>query len=418
MVLFYILVLLAAMPNHPLFEEPFAGLTFVKWLGILCCGYALFVLLNERRLPAFVKPWPVRLFAVLFGIAAVSFFTLSRTEGLTFNPMFTYASYVMLFLTTISLVNSYQRLHRTLLASIAGAAWASLYVIREFQVSGGTNLRPGYVAGDSNYFAICAVLVIPAAVYFLKLRTTSLERWFCGISLVLILVAFTLASSRGGLVGLGVATAYMLVRSGQSRRAAVLTTLLLIPMLLLAPSSPLSRFLHPSYADQVSEQIRRDFWSAGLDMIGRHPLTGVGLGNFTAQSISTIDGKQGMACNTFLEIAAELGVPGALVYGGIVFAALWSAGQLRRAGKDGKNTVLLYTGQAMQAGLLGFAAAAVFVSAEYQKPFWIMIALTSAIPLLLAQSSRRQPAAEATFLWREDDWVKDNPELEAFIKSR
>ena len=79
---------------------------------------------------------------------------------------------------------------------------------------------------------------------------------------------------------------------------------------------------------------------------------------------------------------------------------------------------MLYTGQAMQAGLLGFAAAAVFVSAEYQKPFWIMIALTSAIPLLLAQSSRRQPAAEATFLWREDDWVKDNPELEAFIKSR
>jgi len=228
-ILFYILVLMAAMPNHPLFEAPFAGLTVVKWLGIICCSYAFLRLLMSRERPAFVKSWAARFFLVLFVIATLSFLTLSRTDNLTFNPMMTYVSYVLLFFTTISLVDTYERLHMTLLAAIAGEALASLYVIREFQASNGTNLRPGYVAGDSNYFATCAVLVIPCTVYFAKMKSSRLQRWFCGASLVLILFAFTLASSRGGLVGLCVAVVYMIVCSGQSRRAAIVTAVLLVP---------------------------------------------------------------------------------------------------------------------------------------------------------------------------------------------
>jgi O-antigen ligase len=390
MILFYILVLMAPMPNHPLFEEPFAGLTVVKWLGIICCAYASRTLLTGPKRPAFLKSWQARFFLVLFGIATLSFFTLGKTEGLTFSPMLTYMSYVLLFFITISVVNTYQRLHKTLLAAIAGAALASLYVIREFQASGGTNLRPGYVAGDSNYFATCTVLVIPIAVYFAKMKTSRLQRWFCGVSLVIMLLGFTLASSRGGLVGLCVATLYMIVFSGQSRRAAILIAVLLLPMMLFSPASPLSRMLHPNYGDFLGEQIRRDFWRVGLDMIWNHPLSGVGLGNFTSLSSTTAvgaEGFHGMACNTFLEIAAELGIPGFVAYCAVLAGALSSAGRLRAEGKRRDEIFLYYAGQAMQAGLLGFAAAAVFVSAQYEKPFWIMVALSATVPSLLRQQS-------------------------------
>jgi putative inorganic carbon (hco3(-)) transporter len=393
MILFYILVLTSPMPNHPVFEAPFAGLTVVKWLGIACCAYACLRLLTPPRRPAFLKSQEARFFLVLFGVATLSFFTLSDPRGLTFNPMFTYVSYVLLFFTTLSVVNTYERLHRTLLALIAGMALASLYVIREFQASGGTDLRPGYVTGDSNYFAACAVLVIPIALYFAKRKASRLERWFCGVSLVLILLAFTVASSRGGLVGLCVVAAYMIARSGQSRRAAVVTVVLLLPMLLFLPASPLSRMLHPNYGDFLGEQIRRDFWRAGIDMVRNHPLTGIGLGNFTAQSFSTwpgAEGKHGMACNTFLETAAELGFPGFLAYCGLLGGALTSAGKLRSEGKKRADTLLVYAGEAMQAGLLGFSAAAMFVSAEYQKPFWVIVALTATVATLLAQHSAQQ----------------------------
>lgn len=393
MILFYILVLMAAMPNHPLFEAPFAGLTVVKWLGIICCAYAVLRLLTSRGRPAFLKSWAARFFLILFLIATLSFFTLSRPDNLTFNPMLTYVSYVLLFFTTISLVDTYERLHMTLLAAIAGEALASLYVIREFQASNGTNLRPGYVAGDSNYFATCAVLVIPFTVYFAKMKAPRLQRWFCGAALVLMLLAFTLASSRGGLVGLCVAIVYMIVRSGQSRRTVIVTAVLLVPMLVFTPSSPLYRMLHPTYGDFLGAQIRREFWDAGLDMIRNHPVTGIGLGNFTEQSTTIsqeVEGRHGIACNTFLEIAAELGIPGFLAYCGVLGGALLSAGKLIAEGKRRGDSLLHYAGQAMQAGLVGFSAAAIFVSAEYQKPFWVLVALAATVPTLLKPLSRRK----------------------------
>lgn len=384
MMFFYILVLISPMPNHPLFEAPFAGLTVVKWLGVICCAYALLRLSSRRRLPAFLKGWEIRSFLVLLGLATVSFLTLSRTESLTFNPIFMYFNYLPLFFTAICVVDTYDRLRNTLLAAIAGAALTSLYVIREFQASGGTNLRPGYVAGDANYFATCILLVLPMAVYFVKMRGSVWQRLFCAMSLLTMLVGFTLASSRGGLVGLCVAIVYMMLCSGQSRRGAMVIAILLLPMLLFSPASPLQRMLHENYGDYVGAQIRREFWSAGLDMISAHPLTGIGLGNFTSHSVSReVEGFHGIACNTFLEIAAELGIPGFLAYCAVVAGALFSAGKLRAEGKRTDNRFVQYAGQAMQAGLLGFAAAAVFVSAEYQKPFWIMAALTAAVPTLL-----------------------------------
>lgn len=399
MILFYILVLIAPMPNHPLFEATLAGLSVVKWLGILCCAYALFQLAVSRRRVAFLSSWEVRSFLVLLGIASFSYSTLGNTGKLTFNPIAMYFNYLLLFFTTLSVVNTYERLHKALLAAIAGAALASVYVIREFQASGGTNLRPGYVAGDSNYFATCTLLVMPMALYFVRMKGSRLERWFCAASLVLMLVAFTLASSRGGLMGLCVAMAYMIARSGASRKAAIIIAVLLVPLLVLSPASPLSRMLHPNYGDLLGAQIRHDFWQAGLDMIRNHAITGIGLGNFTALSYTVtqgIEGRHGMACNTFLEIAAELGIPGLLAYCGVLIGALSSASKLRDEGKRCADRFLLYAGQAMQAGLLGFSAAAIFVSAEYQKPFWIIVALTAAVPTLMRQSRRRNQLVVAT----------------------
>lgn len=389
MILYYILIVMAPMPNHPLFEILFAGISVVKWLGLVCCGYAAVRLARRKRMPVFFKAWEFNAFLVLFALATISNFTLSNPEGLSFSPMAMYLNYLLLFLTTIAVVNNFERLRYSILAAIAGAAITSLYVIREYQASG--TMRPGYIAGDSNYFATCTVLVIPFAVYFAKMKGPKWQRWFCIVSLLLMVVAFTLASSRGGLVGLIAVMGYMIVRSGRSRKSAIALVALVLPLLLLAPSSPLARMLHPSYGDYLGSQIRHDFWMVGLDMIRKHWLVGIGLGNFTAYSYTItqgIEGRHGMACNTFLELAAELGIPGLIAYCAILIGSFSAAGKLRAEGNRRKDALLFYSGQSMQAGLIGFAAAAVFVSAQYQKPFWLMVALTATVPTLLRQKAR------------------------------
>lgn len=393
MILYYILVVMAPMPNHPLFEILFADISVVKWLGILCCVYAAVRLARRKRMPAFLAGLDFRAFLVLLALATVSNFTLSKPEGLSFSPMAMYFNYLLLFLTTIAVVNNFERLRYSLLAAIAGAGVTSLYVIREYQASG--TMRPGYIAGDSNYFATCTVLVIPFAVYFAKLNGPKWQRWFCIVSLLLMVVAFTLASSRGGLVGLIAAMGYMVVRSGRSRKSMIALIALVLPLLLLAPSSPVARMLHPSYGDYLGSQIRHDFWMVGLDMIRKHWLMGIGLGNFTAYSYTItqgIEGRHGMACNTFLELAAELGIPGLIAYCAILVGSFSAAGKLRAEGSKRKDSFLFYSGQAMQAGLLGFAAAAIFVSAQYQKPFWLLVALTATLPTLLRQKANEKAA--------------------------
>jgi O-antigen ligase len=395
MILFYILVFISPMANHPFFEAPFAGLTVVKWLGIICCGYASLRLSSRGTSPAFFKSWEIRFFLALLVVATVSYVTMGRTGSLTFNPIWMYFNYLPLFFTTMCVVDTHERLQNTLLAAIAGEVLASLYVIREFQASAGTNLRPGYIAGDANYFATCLLLVLPMTAFFVKMKGSRWQRYLCAASLLTMLVAFTLASSRGGLVGLCVVILYVMVYSRPLRSAAIAIGILLLPMLLFSPASPLLRMLHPSYGDYVGAQVRREFWSAGLDMISNHPLTGIGLGNFTAQSLSAVaEGFKGIACNTFLEVAAELGIPGFLAYCAVLGAALFSAGKLRREGKNTNDSRLQYIGQAMQAGLLGFAVAAVFVSAEYQKPFWIMTSLTATVPRLLRDARQRNQLSQ------------------------
>jgi len=401
MLFFYILVLAAPMPNHPLFEASVLGMSIIKWLGIASCVYAV------AQLPSRVKYFGSSLsaetgaFAVLVGIAAVSYATLSRPETITFKPMSSYVSYLLLFFIAICLVDSPEKLHRTLLVGLVGSAIAALYVIREYQASGGMQMRPGYIAGDSNYFATCSLLAIPIGFCFARRENAPIERVLCIVSTVVILVAFTLASSRGGLVGLCLEIGYMILRTGKSRRIAILLGMLLLPALLFSPVSPLGRMLHPEYGDELATQIRRDFWRVGFMLIREHPLTGIGLGNFTAYSFSASPGaavRHGMACNTFLEIAAELGVPGFLAYCGLSGAALWSAEKLRSEGKKRKDVLRFYSGEAMQVGLLGFLGAAMFVSAEYQKPFWVIVALAAASPSLLTQSPSRSRAVKSVLV--------------------
>jgi len=401
MLFFYILVLAAPMPNHPLFEASVLGMSIIKWLGIASCVYAV------AQLPSRVKYFGSSLsaetgaFAVLVGIAAVSYATLSRPETITFKPMSSYVSYLLLFFIAICLVDSPEKLHRTLLVGLVGSAIAALYVIREYQASGGMQMRPGYIAGDSNYFATCSLLAIPIGFCFARRENAPIERALCIVSTIVILVAFTLASSRGGLVGLCLEIGYMILRTGKSRRIAILLGMLLLPALLFSPVSPLGRMLHPEYGDELATQIRRDFWRVGFMLIREHPLTGIGLGNFTAYSFSASPGaavRHGMACNTFLEIAAELGVPGFLAYCGLSGAALWSAEKLRSEGKKRKDVLRFYSGEAMQVGLLGFLGAAMFVSAEYQKPFWVIVALAAASPSLLTQSPSRSRAVKSVLV--------------------
>jgi putative inorganic carbon (HCO3(-)) transporter len=391
MIFFYLLIFVMPRGEDPFWGRHLGGLTLVKYLGIVCLLYAAFYLTRRRVSPRYFHTAQAKWFLVFFVIAAISYLLKGPGFSWQTNLFVSYTSFLLLFFVTLVVVDTLHRFRWVLLVACGGIAFASLYLVREWRWYGYNPLfRPGLGVGNPNDFAAMANLFVPAAFYLMLERRPRWERLFCLGCLVATLGGFTVAASRGGFLGLAVALVFVIWHSRRRARNLAIMGVLLIPMI-IAPISPLHRLLHPSRSDEGSTENREQVWKAGLRMIQAHPFLGVGVGNFKALSAyyGDFDPKQSsLAHNTYIEIAAEMGLPGLLAFLAILFCSLRTLGRVRLHTRTGP-ALLHQTALGLQAGLLGSSLAIFFSSLEYIKPFWLVIFLTMCMPSLVSYRRRK-----------------------------
>lgn len=400
MILFYFIVLFSAVPNHPWFGYQAEGLNLIKCVGLLCLLYAIGHLVLRGKVPLFFSAWPTRLFGALVFLCCVSY--VLKDRGGDLRPqisLFVYSEYFILFLITLAIVDSSKRLRYSLLAFIGAMGLGSLYTLREFQTSGfAVGYRPGYVVLDGNFFSAAALLAIPLAYYLMRARIRRWERWYCVACLAVTVLALIVIASRGGFVGLCVSMLYMTIRS-KHKAGVVALVLILVPLLIYSPSSPLQRISTPGYGDQSSTEAHLMLWEAGLKLVAKHPIFGIGLGNFwsTMQQSNLFGNNMGaLAHNTYLEYATELGILGLLLYLGILISTYHLLERIRKKAALGRDRFCYAAATGIQAGILGFGVAAFFFSAEFEKPLWIIISLSVCMPRLV-RSKRAKPRKAGEF---------------------
>ncbi len=221
MPLFYLLI--ATMPyiRHPIWDHQLgAGMTVTKAIGGACLLYALVYMPHRRGGPPryFATPQS-KLMMTFFFIAAISFFTKGQAIGYI-NPMFMYASTVLMFFLTLTVIDSYSRLYWSLMVAIGSVGFASLYMIREWQhgvLVWGGGFRPGWIVGDSNYFTVAALVTLPIAFELILISKRKWQRVYAIGCLGLTLMAITLGASRGGFLGIMVNLVYLVMRAPQAR---------------------------------------------------------------------------------------------------------------------------------------------------------------------------------------------------------
>jgi putative inorganic carbon (HCO3(-)) transporter len=401
-ILYYVLVLSLPLVSHPLFGSEAGGITFEKYLGFLCLGYALLTLVGRRRGPRLFGTPQARWFTAFVGLVVLSYVTsrLGPQPG-EWAILVIYASHFAFFVTTLILVDSLERLRRVLLVAIGSTALASLYVLKEW-VGGsaiyGADYRPGYVTGDPNFFAASAVLCLPLALEWSGKSQRPAVRIYCLGCLVLGLAATMVAASRGGFLGLLAGMGFMAWSSRHRMRSLAVGGALLIAFLLVSPSSPLRRIVSPDHSDVESQDARLSLWGAGLRMVRDHPLAGVGIGNFkhAARAYGDAEGDVWrMAHNAYLEIAAEMGLPGLTAFVGVIYLSCRSMNRLRRRMSGSGPPLLHEASTGIQAGLIGFAVALFFVSGWFLKLFWLMVFLSMAAPALRPRAQADQGYAAA-----------------------
>jgi len=385
MMVFYFLVGIMPLSEHHIWGRFVGDLTVFKYIGGASATYALVHLIANRTLPAYLRTWQARFFLLFYAIASVSYFSKTLPGIVQLNPFLSYSSFLFLFFITVTVVDSATRLRWVMIVAIGSVAFASLYMIREWQQNHNlfADFRPGWVVGDPNYFTISALLTMPAAYYLMMGSRRIWERAFCAACLSVTLLAVTFGASRGGFLGLVTAFLFLVWQSRERVRNLVLVGLFVLPISLILPVSPLNRLLHPSQVDLGAEDSRTVVWWGGLKIIETHPIFGIGLGNFKplvpqyehdARIVDTV------AHNAYIEIGAELGLPALIVFLGILASSVLTLGRLRTFALRARLPFFERTALSLQAGLLGSFVAIFFVSGQYQKLLWLTIFLTMCMP--------------------------------------
>jgi len=252
---------------------------------------------------------------------------------------------------------------------------------------------------DANMSAALFVCALPYAA-MLAIRT-GWTRW-AGIAVIPVLIAATLATaSRGGVLALGVLAITTIVFAPKQHRGKYIV--LLVLSMAIAPFLPHSglaqrwaEFMQPGGDyNMTSRDGRIEVWKRGIGFMLTHPILGVGVRSYEIAGGATAHSWVN-AHNAFIQVGAELGVGGLVVFVMTVAAALRLALHARRRltgdnlTPDEEMARNLFT--AAFSSLVAVLASAMFLSMAYDGITLFALAVPTGLALSFRSAGRQSPA--------------------------
>lgn len=382
------------------------GFTFAKIGGILLAlAWLATLTVRGRGSRAFVAEHPLAttlLLAFLGWVAISAAWAESPSSTLATLPR--YGPNVFLFFIVYTAVRDRRHVVWLLVAFVIGSSIAALYGIA--RPPSQTSLRGdriGGIVGDPNELASVLIVGLVLAVTLTGiLRRHTLARGATAAAAMLLLLGVLLTLSRGGLLALVVVMIVAIFNAGRWRPAAVLLAVLAVA----GAVGYFSTFASPVARARVTTagtgSGRTGLWTIGWRMVEAHPVDGIGAGNFAVSSVHyllrpgtipsdylVVDIPQ-VAHNVYLQLLAETGVIGLALFLGTVGIGLAGAIGAARAFRARGDPSMELVARGVLTAQAGILAADFFISAQYNKQLWILLALG---PALLALARRPGVAA-------------------------
>ena len=136
---------------------------------------------------------------------------------------------------------------------------------------------------------------------------------------------------------------------------------------------------------------RWEIWKNGLTLIASRPILGVGAGAFPiAEGSLHKGGKWNAAHNSFIQIAAELGLPGLGVYLFLLYRGFTNCRKVIRAThRSGPLAGYYWTAQGIETSLCGYVVAGSALNQAYSDIFYFLLAMSMVLVRLTSLSIRR-----------------------------
>jgi len=244
---------------------------------------------------------------------------------------------------------------------------------------------------DPNDLALMLVTILPFLIGTVHRRDVMPPRRLFNMAMIgAIGYCIFRTNSRGGWLALAVMLmAYAWVHTRRRKLAVALGVICLGALMAFAPSR-----MGSLSTTERSARSRLVYWAYGNRMLKRWPVFGAGMGRFEEFSD---DGK--VAHNSFVHCYAELGLFGYFFWLALLTACIkdsYALGRMRFEDPDRQESARLARG--CFAALMGYMAAAFFLSRTYIAPLYILFGIFAA---LRAINDREFEPVPGTFVRRD-----------------
>lgn len=369
-----------------------------------------------HRLPAFkINAETIALF--LFGMVMLAGVPTSVwPSGALAEISDKYLKIVVVFLLMMNTLTTPARLDRLMwLILLCVGVIAANSIVNYAQgvnlVEGGRLAGPvGGIFGNPNDLALNMVTFLPfAGVVALSRHRSAWRRLLAALVAALMVATIVLTRSRGGALGLAVALAALMLLGRKIRPGfaliATLTVLAAAPML---PASFWARMNSIVDADEDarmytgSRAARSAVMQEGINTFLDHPISGVGVGQFKNYNPQGREQPWLETHNAMIQVAAETGIVGLLLFLFLIYRAATAAmaarrmlGERRIRAPENRGVLTpsdrhaLYENTvALSAGLAGWFVCSLFASVAYNWTFYYVLALIVAARELVRERRR------------------------------
>jgi O-antigen ligase len=356
--------------------------------------------------------FPVHPYLFAVGAAFIAWTALSAvwapSPGAVAESLTRYVPNLLLLPIVFSAVERERDVHLILAAFVIGTLISTGYgvFISPTDADAAADGRISGAGADPDYLSASLVASMAVCTSVLVTRVfNGAARALCAMALMLLFVSLVMTASRTGIVALLLATGFAVFTAGRGRRlpaTIVVGAMLMIGAVYITQAAPEHIRERLQHID-TSGTGRTDIWKVATRVIEAHPITGIGSGNFVSQSVhylfdaghvkrsDLIVDHPKVTHNIYLGFWAELGIVGLVLFlcmaGTVVHCALRAA----RTFQDLGDRRLELVSRGVAVAMTGQLTAAFFVSYQYEKALWVMLAVG---PALLALSRREALAAQ------------------------
>jgi len=234
--------------------------------------------------------------------------------------------------------------------------------------------------GDPNDLALAITISLPLCLALLFLSKSLFWKAAWGLAILVSLYTIFLTGSRGGFLTLLVTGAVFLWEFAvQGRRRYLLVLAVLAGAILSQVSGGmLVGRLKGTFNDQAndaaaytSSQARQQLFWRSVEITTKHPIFGVGPGNF-----EQLSGNWHVTHNSFTQMSAEGGIPALILYVLILWSGFKNLKTAKRLSRRQTESGVL--ARALLASLVGYAAGSAFLTWGYSFLPYILVAYTTA----------------------------------------